>query len=97
MQTKIDYFKTDQLSNTDMLNFPDCISLSERGKCERLNISTCQGKNCTFLRTYRDITEQKLRWAKRLSDLGEDDQIKIAKKYYSGTMPWRQEQLDKNT
>ncbi len=30
-----------------------------------------------------------LKWQKRLLSLSIDDQIKISKKYYGGSMPWK--------
>ena len=31
------------------------------------------------------------RWKKRLSNLPEEEQVKISRKYYGGSMPWKQE------
>jgi hypothetical protein len=35
-------------------------------------------------------TEAKKRWARRLLGLDITEQEKISKKYYGGTMPWRE-------
>ncbi|MBQ7783249.1 MAG: hypothetical protein IJ368_04695 [Oscillospiraceae bacterium] len=31
------------------------------------------------------------RWKQRLSNLPEEEQVKISRKYYGGSMPWKQE------
>jgi hypothetical protein len=69
---------------------PDCAGLSETGKCYWLNISKCQGKNCSFRNT-RDELAASLAYTKmRLAALSEKEQVLIANKYYGGTMPWAQ-------
>jgi hypothetical protein len=38
----------------DFSGFPDGISLSGYGKCNRLNVFSCQGKKCSFKRTSKE-------------------------------------------
>lgn len=38
-------------SNTELLDYPNCLGLSESGKCMWLSILKCQGYACPFLKT----------------------------------------------
>jgi hypothetical protein len=72
----------------DLNIYIDCSALSVRGRCARLTLPMCQGVECTFKRNVEeDIDSLELAY-RRLSNLDMDMQIKIAKKYYSGSMPW---------
>lgn len=76
------------MGDEEMLSLPDCRFLTEKGGCERLNISRCTGDKCTFLCREADRVDMSS-WSSRLSLLSEDEQIKIAKKYYGGKRPWK--------
>jgi hypothetical protein len=71
----------------DLSKFPDCCALSERGRCTRLTVYNCQGEQCRFKRTCKEDTESLQYAHNRLSTLDISVQLKIAKKYYGGTMP----------
>ncbi len=74
-----------------LCRLPDCVDLSENGKCSRLNINTCRGWECSFMRTKAEAEKSAKHWSKRLSSLSKSEQLQIAKKYYSGSMPWEYE------
>jgi len=75
-------------SNLDLLDLPNCISLSETGQCLLLNISFCQGDTCSFKLTQEEQDAAAFKVKKRLSSLDEKTQKKIARKYYNGRRPW---------
>lgn len=77
----------------DLSGFPDCIALSEYGKCNRLNVFSCQGKTCSFKRTAKEDFDSIKCAYQRLSRLDSLTQIHIANKYYSGSMPWKEKQF----
>lgn len=78
----------------DLNGFPDCSGLSERGKCNWLAISHCQGEECTFKRTCKEDFDSIQYVYRRLSNLSSSTQSYIAKKYYGGSMPWNEEDSD---
>lgn len=55
-----------------------------------MNIDKHQSDNSSFERTAMEATEARKRWARRLSGLAGSEQEKISKKYYGGTMPWKE-------
>lgn len=69
-------------------DFLDCSALSERGRCARLTLYTCQGEGCTFRRNHEEDVESLNNAYRRLAGLSSTEQIYIAKKYYGGAMPW---------
>lgn len=71
-------------------DFLDCSALSERGRCARLTLYTCQGEGCTFRRNHEEDIESLKNAYKRLASLSSYMQIYIAKKYYGGAMPWNE-------
>ena len=74
-----------------LLRLPDCIFLQENGRCSRLEHSFCVGETCSFLTSHLKSDEGKSKWAVRLSALSEQKQNEIAKKYYGGKRPWKDE------
>ena len=72
-----------------LLKLPDCVFLQENGRCSRLNRNFCTGEGCSFLTSQLKSNEVKSKWATRLSTLSEQQQNRIAKKYYGGTKPWK--------
>jgi hypothetical protein len=74
----------------EILTLPDCAFLSDNATCIRLNITGCQGKDCTFFQSTEDHVKSRTRWKLHLLSLDEAQQKKIAKKYYCGTMPWKE-------
>ena len=76
-------------SNTELLDYPNCLGLSESGKCMWLSILKCQGYACPFLKTKgAHSTDRKAQI--RLQSLDEEAQCRIAEKYYNGNRPWSQ-------
>lgn len=73
----------------DLLDLPDCSSLTEKGGCSLLNINHCTGQGCRFIHTTEDEKRAVTHWRNRLLALSNDEQTKIAKKYYGGSMPWK--------
>jgi hypothetical protein len=55
-----------------------------------LNIEKNINDDYPFERTAMEETEARKRWARRLLGLNEAEQQKISKKYYGGTMPWKE-------
>lgn len=76
----------------DLSKFPDCHGLSVMGKCSRLTLFYCQGKECTFKQSQKEYSVLKQSAQKRLASLSISKQIRIAKKYYDGSMPWKEEE-----
>lgn len=74
----------------DLSKFPDCCALTERGRCTRLELYICQGNECTFKRTSREDSDSLEHVYQRISSLDISMQMHIAKKYYGGTMPWKE-------
>lgn len=62
--------------------------LTRKGTCGRLNISHCAGEKCKFLNREANHTDINV-WSSRLSLLSEEEQMKIARKYYGGKRPWK--------
>lgn len=79
-----------RFSNSNLLDLPNCAGLSETGKCFWLNISSCQGYTCPFKKTREDQSDSIHQVKNRLSELGEEVQVKISMKYYGGKRPWHQ-------
>jgi len=49
----------------------------------------CRGTDCTFRRTAAQTQQANIVWRSRMASLPEEQQYKIAKKYYGGNMPWK--------
>ena len=75
--------------NLTMLELPNCVSLSEYGRCGRLNILKCLGRNCPFKRNSQEEKDSQERWHQQLLSLSKSTQLETAKKYYGGSMPWK--------
>lgn len=74
----------------NMLILPDCSALNEKGGCTLLNIKRCKGYSCRFVHSTEDEKRAALSWSRRLSSLSTEEQQKISKKYYNGSMPWKE-------
>ncbi|HBN85964.1 MAG TPA: hypothetical protein DDZ89_19225 [Clostridiales bacterium] len=79
----------------DLLSMPDCSSLSDNGKCKRLNVTKCRGEKCPFKKSNEEENVSRERSFLRIMSLDKSKQIHIAKKYFSGNMPW--ESFDKKS
>ena len=75
---------------TNLSKFPDCSALSEMGKCTRLTVFNCQGEKCSFRQTSEEEYASIQYVYNRLSSLDSSIQGHIAKKYYGGSMPWKE-------
>jgi len=73
-----------------LLSFPDCIHLSEHGRCDILTVSSCRGETCSFLQSPLTAKTCSAQWKQRLQLLDAKKQKKIAHKYYGGAMPWKE-------
>lgn len=82
--------------NYNLLNYPDCIYLSEQCKCGVLNVERCIGKGCTFCKNSSQNICSKNIWKNHLNTIPQDKQSKIARTYYGGTMPWKEQQKESN-
>lgn len=78
-----------RMKGAEMRDLPDCIYLSEKGKCLHLKNDKCGGFSCSFLTTRNSVAAKESLWAERLCSLSEERQKTIAKKYYNGAMPWK--------
>lgn len=74
----------------DLSKFPDCCALLVSGRCNSLNLYSCQGHKCTFKRTSKQELDSLRCVYKRLSSLDSSIQKQIAKKYYGNLMPWKE-------
>jgi len=72
----------------DIMIFPNCSALTTRGRCTRLTLSICQGEGCTFRRSCEEDINSLENAYKRLAALDLPLQLRIAKRYYGGQMPW---------
>lgn len=81
--------KRTPIGDEEMLSLPDCRFLNEKGGCERLSIPRCTGGKCSFLYTASDSADMS-GWRARLSLLSEEEQVRIARKYYGGKRPWKE-------
>lgn len=69
---------------------PDCVYLTDNGRCGELKVKKCKGGGCGFCVTREGIREAARTWSIRLSSLSGQKQEEIANKYYGGQMPWKQ-------
>lgn len=77
--------------NLKLLRFPDCVYITERGRCDILRVNECGGTECTFCESAARRKEAYANWRGRMNALSEDRQRKIAAVYYGGKKPWREE------
>ncbi|MGN0643037.1 MAG: hypothetical protein ACI4JJ_07805 [Huintestinicola sp.] len=75
------------------LKYPDCVYLSEKYSCAVLNLSvckSCKGEHCGFCRSSEKLSDERIRWLRRMNSLSEQEQQKISACYYQGAMPWKE-------
>jgi hypothetical protein len=75
-------------SNLELLGLPNCIGLSEGGKCNWLNNTICKGERCTFKHSASEYKSLQINTFQRLASLSASKQIQIACKYFNGKKPW---------
>ncbi len=91
MKRKTESMAVASHNSATLLTLPDCLFLQENGRCSRLERNLCVGEECSFLTSRLQADEGKSKWATRLSALSEQKQNEIAKKYYGGAKPWKNE------
>lgn len=89
MKRKTESMAVASHNSVALLSLPDCVFLQENGRCSRLTLDLCAGERCSFLIPPERSDEGRGRWARRLCALSEQQQDKIAKKYYGGKRPWK--------
>lgn len=67
----------------------ECIWLAEGSICELMKSCRCRGAECSFRRTAAQDRKATAAWQSRISSLSDEQQRRIAKKYYGGNMPWK--------
>ncbi|WP_295217098.1 hypothetical protein [Ruminococcus sp.] len=67
----------------------ECIWLAEGSVCELMKSCRCHGTSCSFRRTSAQDRRAAAAWQSRMASLPEEQQRRIAKKYYGGNMPWK--------
>ncbi|MCD7959295.1 MAG: hypothetical protein LUF89_07390 [Ruminococcus sp.] len=67
----------------------ECNWLADNGICELMKSCRCRGTDYTFRRTAAQTQQANIVWRSRMASLPEEQQYKIAKKYYGGNMPWK--------
>ncbi len=70
-------------------SLPDCVFLSPRGTCSKLDVKACMGQSCAFVQTPQEWEKSQQKQRLRLKGLDEQLQKKIARKYYGGSAPWQ--------
>ncbi|MCD7731432.1 MAG: hypothetical protein LUI05_08060 [Oscillospiraceae bacterium] len=68
----------------------ECNSLNANGGCSLLGLEKCKGTSCRYIYSSEEEKNESVKWRKRLSSLSPDEQRRISKKYYGGSMPWRE-------
>lgn len=76
--------------NMELIYYPDCLALTESGKCKWLDLEHCMGKECTFMKTDASYSNQQEKNYARLAALDEKTQARISVRYYHGARPWIQ-------
>lgn len=76
-------------TNPIMPDEPDCVHLTERYKCNLLQVKHCLGHMCTFCQTAYERGKAHKKWLDAMNAMSEENQLRIASVYYSGRMPWK--------
>jgi len=90
MRNRSNFIPSTKNVNLNVLELPSCVSLSEYGRCGRLNILNCVGASCHFKQTNQDEKSSEDHCRQKLLSLSKPEQLRIAKKYYGGSMPWKE-------
>ncbi|MEI3037019.1 MAG: CarD family transcriptional regulator [Oscillospiraceae bacterium] len=88
--SKAENFIPFSVKNPKPLEMPDCIYLTEQCKCGILNVRECLKEFCSFSQNRADREESQIQWRRRLSEMEEGRQAKIAAVYYGGKRPWKE-------
>ena len=73
-----------------LLNLPDCVFLTEQGRCRILRVPECAGDTCSFCRSRACAEDANRRWTTRMNVLDDARQARIAAAYFGGKMPWKE-------
>lgn len=76
-------------SNLSLLNMPDCVALSDLKKCSRLTTLECDKSMCPFKQSTDEKNASIQSAYDRISNLDDNTQTRISKKYFKGNMPWK--------
>ena len=77
-----------------LLNLPDCVFLTEQGRCRILRVPECAGETCSFCRSRACAEDANRRWKTRMNLLDDARQARIAAAYFGGKMPWKEGKND---
>ena len=69
-----------------LLNLPDCVFLTEQGRCRILRVPECTGETCSFCRSRACAEDANRRWKTRMNVLDDARQARIAAAYFGGKM-----------
>ena len=85
-------FPTGKFPNGErrLLNLPDCVFLTEQGRCRILRVPECTGETCSFCRSRACAEDANRRWKTRMNVLDDARQARIAAAYFGGKMPWKE-------
>lgn len=81
--------KEDPKEQFAFCSLPNCVFLSQKGTCSKLDVKICMGQTCAFVKTPQEWERSQQKQRLRLKKLDEDLQKKIARKYYGGSTPWQ--------
>jgi hypothetical protein len=74
-----------------ILNYPDCVNLTEHCRCSILSVSECPGGSCSFRQGTAERKASVNKWRQRMNGLPPDEQRKLSASYWGGKMPWKEE------
>ena len=67
----------------------NCFASTEfRNGCRVLCVDRCRGEACPFKKSREQLDAERARAYERLSNLNDEEQTRIAEKYFGGKMPW---------
>lgn len=65
-----------------------CFALKNNGGCKVLTVRKCVYPNCSFMKTFEQVSFEMLAVSDRLNSLDYYHQQYIANKYYDGNIWW---------
>jgi hypothetical protein len=79
--------------NLKLLRLPECVHLTEYGRCDILRVSECDGAKCTFCESAAYHKQANAKWHRQMNELSEERQNQIAAAYYGGKKPWKEDHI----
>lgn len=89
MRSNVKMKYRDSRKNPIMPEEPDCVHLTERYKCNLLQVKQCVGTDCKFCQTAYERGKSFKRWQDVMNTMPDNRQEQIASTYYNGHMPWK--------